>query len=103
MLSLSEGVLCIYTTSQNRNLLHIYRRRTCVLSLYVIKSNDPSGGMKEIVRSFSNRANRTHLHKMPDIILELASRREKNARKKLYLILNSKWSICKDKKVGHTY
>lgn len=34
---------------------------TLVLSLYVIKSNDPSGGMKDIVRSLSNRAKRTHL------------------------------------------
>ncbi len=33
---------------------------TCVLSLYVIRSNSPSGGMNEMVRSFSNRASRTH-------------------------------------------
>ncbi|GIL50026.1 hypothetical protein Vafri_6349 [Volvox africanus] len=30
------------------------------LMRYVIKSNAPSGGMKLIVRSFSNRASRTH-------------------------------------------
>jgi hypothetical protein len=33
---------------------------TCVLSLYVIRSNSPSGGMKEMVRSFSKRASLTH-------------------------------------------
>jgi hypothetical protein len=32
-----------------------------VLSLYVIRSKDPSGGMKDIVLSFSNLAKRTHL------------------------------------------
>ena len=36
--------------------------QTWVLSLYVIKSKAPSGGMKDIVLSFSKRANRTHLH-----------------------------------------
>lgn len=35
--------------------------KTWVLSLYVIRSKDPSGGMKDIVLSFSNLANLTHL------------------------------------------
>lgn len=34
-----------------------------MLSLYVIRSKDPSGGMKDIVLSFSNLAKRTHLKK----------------------------------------
>lgn len=34
---------------------------TCVVRRYVIRSNSPSGGINEIVRSFSNRASRTHL------------------------------------------
>ena len=33
---------------------------TCVESRYVMRSNSPSGGMKEMVRSFSKRARRTH-------------------------------------------
>mmetsp|Transcript_13907 Transcript_13907/g.48449 ORF Transcript_13907/g.48449 Transcript_13907/m.48449 type:complete len:234 (+) Transcript_13907:626-1327(+) len=33
---------------------------TCVDSRYVSRSNSPSGGMKLMVRSFSNRASRTH-------------------------------------------
>ena len=33
---------------------------TCVFSRYDISSNSPSGGMNEIVRSFSNLDNRTH-------------------------------------------
>src|SRR6056300_119810 len=33
---------------------------TCVSNRYVIKSNSPSGGMNEMVLSFSNRARRTH-------------------------------------------
>ena len=37
------------------------KKQTWVLSLYVIKSKGPSGGMKDIVLSFSNRAKRTHL------------------------------------------
>lgn len=37
------------------------KKQTWVLSLYVIKSKVPSGGMKDIVLSFSNRAKRTHL------------------------------------------
>ena len=32
-----------------------------MLSLYVIRSKDPSGGMNDIVLSFSNLAKRTHL------------------------------------------
>merc|ERR1712159_601571 len=34
--------------------------RTCVESRYDMSSNSPSGGMNEMVRSFSKRANRTH-------------------------------------------
>ena len=34
--------------------------RTCVLRRYDISSNSPSGGIKEIVRSFSNLDKRTH-------------------------------------------
>lgn len=45
--------------TQNRN-----KMCTLVLSLYVIRSNDPSGGIKDIVRSLSNRAKRTHLTKI---------------------------------------
>lgn len=37
------------------------RGLTCVVSRYVMRSNSPSGGMKEIVRSFSKRASLTHL------------------------------------------
>mmetsp|Transcript_23852 Transcript_23852/g.63965 ORF Transcript_23852/g.63965 Transcript_23852/m.63965 type:complete len:229 (-) Transcript_23852:417-1103(-) len=33
---------------------------TCVLRRYDMSSNSPSGGMKEMVRSFSKRASRTH-------------------------------------------
>mmetsp|Transcript_238 Transcript_238/g.555 ORF Transcript_238/g.555 Transcript_238/m.555 type:complete len:262 (+) Transcript_238:527-1312(+) len=33
---------------------------TCVSNRYVMRSNSPSGGMKDMVRSFSNRARRTH-------------------------------------------
>mmetsp|Transcript_60987 Transcript_60987/g.83744 ORF Transcript_60987/g.83744 Transcript_60987/m.83744 type:complete len:237 (+) Transcript_60987:737-1447(+) len=33
---------------------------TCVERRYVMRSNSPSGGMKDIVRSFSKRARRTH-------------------------------------------
>merc|ERR1712166_155386 len=33
---------------------------TCVDSLQDISSNSPSGGINEMVRSFSKRANRTH-------------------------------------------
>merc|ERR1719199_2464697 len=36
------------------------RGRTWVERRYDMSSNSPSGGMKEMVRSFSNRANRTH-------------------------------------------
>mmetsp|Transcript_10034 Transcript_10034/g.23456 ORF Transcript_10034/g.23456 Transcript_10034/m.23456 type:complete len:293 (+) Transcript_10034:235-1113(+) len=36
------------------------RGLTCVASRYVIRSNSPSGGMNDMVLSFSNRARRTH-------------------------------------------
>jgi hypothetical protein len=36
------------------------RGLACVLSRYDMSSNSPSGGMKEMVRSFSKRASRTH-------------------------------------------
>mmetsp|Transcript_22673 Transcript_22673/g.40364 ORF Transcript_22673/g.40364 Transcript_22673/m.40364 type:complete len:284 (-) Transcript_22673:291-1142(-) len=36
------------------------RGLTCVSSLYVMRSNSPSGGMNDMVRSFSNLASRTH-------------------------------------------
>ena len=44
--------------------LHVFlmfRPLTCVLRRYVMRSKAPSGGMKEMVRSFSNRASLTHL------------------------------------------
>lgn len=34
---------------------------TWVVRRYVMRSNSPSGGINEMVRSFSNRASRTHL------------------------------------------
>ena len=34
--------------------------RTCVLRRYDINSNSPSGGINDIVRSFSNLDKRTH-------------------------------------------
>ena len=33
---------------------------TCVFKRYDMSSNSPSGGMKEMVRSFSKRVRRTH-------------------------------------------
>mmetsp|Transcript_28945 Transcript_28945/g.59240 ORF Transcript_28945/g.59240 Transcript_28945/m.59240 type:complete len:323 (+) Transcript_28945:541-1509(+) len=47
--------LCGSTTASTQ-----MRGFTWVLRRYVIRSNSPSGGMKDMVLSFSNRASRTH-------------------------------------------
>ena len=56
--------------------LHIIsKKKTWVLSLYVIKSKEPSGGMKDIVLSFSKRANRTHLKQNKNVTICFQKRR----------------------------
>ena len=40
--------------------IRLSRNRTLVLRRYDINSNSPSGGIKEMVRSFSKRVKRTH-------------------------------------------